>query len=182
MRWYHIDRFLEFVSGERAVSIKTVSLSEDHMHDYWPGYPIMPSTLIVEGLAQTGGLLVGESVGFEKCVILAKLSKAVFHDLARPGDQRTYTSVLENSSSDGAIVRGTSYKGDQLQAEIDIVFAYIPERLAGVEQFYPADFLSTMRKFGMYAVLKTPEGEPKLPPAYMLEAEQNAFKSGLLDD
>ena len=92
-----------------------------------------------------------------------------------------YTSVLENRTDDGAIVKGTSHKGDQLQAEIDIVFAFIPQRLAA-EQFYPADFLSTMRKFGMYEVLRTPEGEPKLPPAHMLEAEQNAFKSGLLDD
>ena len=181
MRWYHIDRFVEFTSGERAISIKTVSLSEDHLHEYWPGYPILPSTLIVEGLAQTGGLLVGEAVGFEQCVILAKISRAVFHELVRPGDQLTYTSVLESCTDDGAIVKGTSHRGDQLQAEIDIVFAFIPQRLAA-EQFYPADFLSSMRKFGMYEVLKTPEGEPKLPPAYMLEAEENAFKSGLLDD
>ena len=132
-------------------------------------------------LAQTGGLLVGEVGGFEQCVILAKISRAVFHEIVRPGAQLTYTSVLENYTDDGAIVKGTSHNGDELQAEIDIVFAFIPKRLA-VEQFYPADFLSSMRKFGMYEVLKTPEGEPKLPPAYMLEAEQNAFKSGLLDD
>lgn len=182
MRWYHIDRFVEFVSGQRAITVKTISLTEDHLHDYWPGYPIMPSTLIVEGMAQTGGLLVGEMIGFERCVILAKVSRATFHEVAVPGDRLTYTATIETQTSEGAIVHGTSHKEDVLQAEINLVFGFIPERMEGVEQFYPADFLSTMRKFGMFDVLRTPEGEPKLPPARMLEAEQNAFASGLLDD
>jgi 3-hydroxyacyl-[acyl-carrier-protein] dehydratase len=182
MRWYHIDRFVEFVSGQRAVSIKTVSLTEDHIHDYWPGYPIFPSTLIVEGLAQTGGLLVGEMVGFERCVILAKVSRATFHELAVPGDRLTYTATLETQTPEGAIIKGTSHKDDILQAEINLVFGFIPERMEGVQQFYPADFLATMRKFGMFDVLQTPEGEPKLPPAFMLEAEKEALESGMLGD
>ena len=62
MRWIWIDRFVEFESGRRAVAIKNVSLAEEHLHDHFPGYPIMPNSLITEGLAQTGGLL-GHSFG-----------------------------------------------------------------------------------------------------------------------
>ena len=62
MRWIWIDRFVEFESGKRAVAIKNVTLAEDHLHDHFPGWPTMPNSLITEGLAQTGGLLVGETL------------------------------------------------------------------------------------------------------------------------
>ena len=61
MRWYWIDRFLEFNSGRSCQSVKNVSLAEEHLHDHFPGYPVMPASLIIEGLAQTGGILVGEA-------------------------------------------------------------------------------------------------------------------------
>ena len=64
MRWYWIDRFLEFVSGSHAVTVKNVSLVEEQMENYVPGHPLMPGSLNIEGFAQTGGLLVGEHRGF----------------------------------------------------------------------------------------------------------------------
>ena len=76
MRWYWIDRFTEFESGRRAKAVKNITLAEDHLHDHFPGYPIMPNSLVIEGMAQTGGLLVCESTGFREKVVLAKLSKA----------------------------------------------------------------------------------------------------------
>ena len=75
MRWFWIDRFLEFRSGQYAKAVKNVSLAEDHLHDHFPGYPVMPSSLVVEGLAQTGGLLVGEHSNFEEQGGLAKVPK-----------------------------------------------------------------------------------------------------------
>ena len=42
MRWYWIDRFLEFESGRYAKAVKNVSLAEDHLHDHFPGYPVSP--------------------------------------------------------------------------------------------------------------------------------------------
>jgi len=60
MRWYWIDKFLEFESGSRAKAVKNVSLSEEHLHDHFPGFPVMPASLMIEGMAQTGGILLGE--------------------------------------------------------------------------------------------------------------------------
>ena len=58
MRWFWIDRFSELVSGKTATAIKTISLSEEHLHDHFCGIPTMPNSLILEGMAQTAGMLV----------------------------------------------------------------------------------------------------------------------------
>ena len=83
MRWIWIDKFLEFRSGQFARTIKNLTLAEEHLHDHFPGYPVMPATLIIEGLAQTGGILVGEAGSFAEKVILAKISRAEFHGVAK---------------------------------------------------------------------------------------------------
>ncbi|MFI4874980.1 MAG: beta-hydroxyacyl-ACP dehydratase, partial [Blastopirellula sp. JB062] len=57
MRWFWVDQFLEFESGRTAKSVKSISLAEDHLHDHFSGIPIMPHSLVIEGIAQTGGLL-----------------------------------------------------------------------------------------------------------------------------
>ena len=74
MRWFWIDRFVEFESGHRAVAVKNVTLAEEHVLDYLLGYPILPPSLIVEGLAQTGGLLVSQHGDFLERVVLAKVN------------------------------------------------------------------------------------------------------------
>ncbi len=66
MRWFWFDRYTEFVSGKHAVGIKNVTLAEEHLHDHFPGCPVMPNALIIEGLAQTGGLLVSEAQNYER--------------------------------------------------------------------------------------------------------------------
>ena len=55
MRWIWIDRIVEFQSGSFLKAIKNVSLAEEHLHDHFPGFPVMPASLITEGLAQSGG-------------------------------------------------------------------------------------------------------------------------------
>ncbi|HEX5102905.1 MAG TPA: beta-hydroxyacyl-ACP dehydratase, partial [Pirellulaceae bacterium] len=102
MRWFWIERFVEFERGRRAVAIKNVSLVEEELDEYTPGYPVMPNTLIIEGMAQTAGLLIGEMTGFEARVILAKIGKAVFHRYAIPGDSLRYTAVISDVNADGA--------------------------------------------------------------------------------
>ena len=49
MRWIWIDGFVEFESGRRASAVKNVTLAEEHLHDHFPGFPVMPATLIIEG-------------------------------------------------------------------------------------------------------------------------------------
>src|SRR5262245_41406760 len=122
MRWMWIDRFLEFESGHRAVAIKNVTLAEEVVDEYLPYNPIFPSSLIVEGLAQTGGLLVGEHNEYRERVVLAKLGKAIFHRPARPGEQLRYTAVVEEVNPQGAIVRCAAHVGTEPVADVEMVF------------------------------------------------------------
>src|SRR5579859_5251561 len=106
MRWIWIDRFLEFQSGKSARALKNLSLAEDYFAEHFPGYPVMPAPLILEGLAQTGGILVGEANDFREKVVLAKISKAVFHREALAGEQLIYDVEMLMLSSEGASVKG----------------------------------------------------------------------------
>ena len=103
MRWFWIDRFIEFHSGKSAKAIKNVSLAEEHLHDHYPGFPVMPGSLMIEGMAQTGGILLGESHGFKHVVILAKIPKVVFHSWACPGDQLVYSAELLDAREEGGM-------------------------------------------------------------------------------
>ncbi|HWL09757.1 MAG TPA: 3-hydroxyacyl-ACP dehydratase FabZ family protein [Planctomicrobium sp.] len=132
MRWFWVDRFIEFKSGELARSIKNVSLAEEHLHDHFPGFPVMPCSLIMEGMAQTGGILLGESHKFKYLVFLAKVPKFVSHRPARPGDQLIYTAKLLEAREEGGMTSVTAHCGDELVAEAEIVFANLTEEDAGI--------------------------------------------------
>src|SRR5437763_14208268 len=88
MRWIWIDKFLEFRSGQFARAVKNLTLAEEHLHDHFPGYPVMPASLIIEGLAQTGGILVGEAGGCAERAVVAKIPRADVAGDACAGYQR----------------------------------------------------------------------------------------------
>lgn len=139
MRWIWIDRFVSFESGKAASAVKNLSLAEDHFADHMPGYPVMPAPLILEGLAQTGGILVGEANGFAKNVVLAKIPKASFRRDALAGETLTYTTTLTQLSDIGGLVAGTVHSGDELIAEAEIFFAHVEPNqlkdLTGADNF-----------------------------------------------
>lgn len=95
MRWIWIDKFVQFTPKQSAVAVKNVSLAEEHLHDLHPAFPIMPHTLIIEGMAQTAGILVGQARDFSEKVILAKIGRATFFRLTRPGDTLTFEAKIE---------------------------------------------------------------------------------------
>lgn len=134
MRWFWIDTFEQFEPGKRAVAVKCVSLAEEHLHDHFPLYPIMPNSLILEGMAQTGGILVGQMRNFEEKVVLAKVTKAVFHRHVRPGDRIRHEAVIENISEAGAAIAGTVTRdGDgEKVAEIALMFSHVDQNMAGM--------------------------------------------------
>src|SRR6201993_1343180 len=105
MRWLWIDRFLEFNRGKSARAVKNLSLAEDHFADHFPGYPVMPAALILEGLAQTGGILVGEANDFREKVILAKILWARFQREALAGEQLIFDVELLHLRPEGAAVQ-----------------------------------------------------------------------------
>jgi 3-hydroxyacyl-[acyl-carrier-protein] dehydratase len=172
-RWMWLDRFTEFVQGQRAEAIKTVSLTDEPVDMYLPAFPVMPCSLIIEGLAQTGGILISELKSFERPVVLAKVGSAVFHRPAQPGDTMTYLTEVEDVQPEGAIVRGTSRLDDELHAEVQLYFAYLDDRLGGIELIPPADVLSMLRLYGLYDVGETESGSPLDVPRRLLDAEDH---------
>ncbi|MHC4240614.1 MAG: 3-hydroxyacyl-ACP dehydratase FabZ family protein, partial [Planctomycetota bacterium] len=106
MRWIWIDKFTEFQSGKNAVALKNVTLAEEHLHDHFPGFPIMPECLMIEAMAQTAGILVGEAKKFQEKVILAKVKKAVFFDYVKPGDTIKLHAQIESIVSEAASTSG----------------------------------------------------------------------------
>lgn len=154
MRWIWIDKFTDFQSGKRAVAIKNVSLAEEHLHDHFPAYPVMPASLIVEGMAQTAGILVGEARNFEEKVILAKVKRARFLREVRPGDRLEYEATVEQVTEEAAMTSGKARVDGELLAEIDIVFSHIDNNLSGLvfpeENFvFTAGFKSLLRDYNV---------------------------------
>lgn len=137
MRWLWIDRFLTFDSGKMARTVKNLSLAEDLYADHFPGYPIMPAALIIEGLAQTGGILVGEANDFREKVVLAKIVSAKFSREFIAGEVLVYQTDILILRPEGASVAGKVYAvapgspvtGDlgPPQAEAEIFFAHLDQ-------------------------------------------------------
>lgn len=165
MRWIWIDKFVAFESRKRAVAVKAVTLAEDHIHDLYPDFPIMPHSLIVEAMAQTGGMLVGEAEKFAYKVILAKITRATFHRLIRTGETITFEAELEQFSDVGASIKGVvrlvrpavlnvdpatapagpnpaDLSAHPVVAEIDIMFSHLDNNLQGL-QFPEENFVFT---------------------------------------
>ncbi len=111
MRWLWIDRFLEFQRGKSACAIKNLSMAEDIFREHFPGYPVMPAALMLEGLAQTGGILVGEANDFKEKVVLAKILSAHFRREALAGETLIYDVEILNLRPEGASIKGKIYAG-----------------------------------------------------------------------
>ena len=142
MRWIWIDKFVQFESHVSATAIKNVTLAEEHLHDLYPAFPIVPHSLIIEGMAQTAGILVGEARNFQEKVILAKIGKATFHRLVRPGETMTFCARIEQLSDQGASTSGTVKAGDELVADLEIMFSHIDQNMSGM-QFPEHNFVFT---------------------------------------
>ena len=156
MRWIWLDRFVEFESGRRAVAVKNVTLAEDHLHDHFPGYPIMPASLMIEGMAQTAGILVGEARQFREKVILAKVKKARFERVVLPGEQIRYEAEVEHLSESAAGTVGRIFCGDEQVGQVDLVFSHIDQNISGLqfpeENFvFTPEFLGLLRNFRLGA-------------------------------
>ena len=172
MRWFWIDRFTEFVSGSHAVAVKGVSLAEDHLHDHAVGYPVMPNSLAVEGMAQAGGLLISEHYGFGELVVLAKLSKAKFTARARPGQTISYRVKADWIRNDSAQVSGVAHIGDRPYGEVQLLFARMGEQMAqqmGAKLFRPRDLQHWLELVSLFEVGVKQDGTRLKRSDYPLE-------------
>jgi 3-hydroxyacyl-[acyl-carrier-protein] dehydratase len=178
MRWYWFDQFTEFESGRRAVAVKRVNFAGEETRDYVPGFPVYPSSLIVEGMAQIGGVLVGWVNEFRENIVLAKVSKATFHDYARPGDELTLTVDVQDIRPEGAFVSGTCHVGTKLVAEVELCFAYIGEQVFAGETIDAADWVRIVRNTGVFAVGKDSQGNRLNLQGRLLEAASHPTYPG----
>lgn len=179
MRWFWIDRFTEFVSGKHASAVKCVSLSEEALDDYAPGRSYFPSSLIIEGLAQTGGLLVCQLTDFRGRVVLAKVQNYTVHFEAYPGDTLEYSVELTNKDENSAFIKGDSHIAGKLQAEIGLMFAILnDDRFAEVELFEPAELCRMCRLLKLFEIGVHEDGTPISIPQHFLDAEQAVLLRG----
>ncbi len=169
MRWMWIDQIVDFEAESRMVAIKNVSLAEEHLHDHFAAdakhpdaQPIMPACFIVEGMAQTAGILVGSVHRFREKVILAKVQKAVLHREVSPGQTLRYTATLDRIDTAGAATTGTvecrghGPNDDSWQhiGDIELMFSHIDQNIAGLkfpeENFVFSDnFRTILRAAGL---------------------------------
>jgi 3-hydroxyacyl-[acyl-carrier-protein] dehydratase len=135
MRWIWIDRFTAFDSRKSATAVKCLSMAEGHYAEHFPGHPVMPAALMLEGLAQTGGILVGEANDFKSNVVLAKIPKAAFTREAVPGEMLTYTTTVQDLRDEGAMVHGTVSIDGETIGEAEIFFAHVDAAKLGMGDF-----------------------------------------------
>ena len=133
MRWFWVDRFIDFQPGRSARALKNVSLAEEHVHDHFPGHPTHPATLMIEGMAQTAGILVGQARDFREKVILAKIAKAVFDDIVTPGDQVRYEAEIQTLTDEAASTAGIVRRGDEQIGQINLLFSHVDQSRGGVK-------------------------------------------------
>lgn len=170
-RWFWMDRFEKFESGREAVAVKSTSMAEEQNDNYLPGMVVMPQTLILEGLAQASGLLVSEQNRFTEQVVLAKITKAAFHDLTEAGDTLTYRTRLENLQAEGGVCRCEVSCDGQPRAEAELIFSHLDDRFPP-ELFEKPDFLRTLHQFRLFEVGRNAEGGAIEIPEHLRDAER----------
>src|SRR5689334_21486795 len=127
MRYLLLDRITSLEPPE-ARGVKCVSLADDVFADHFPGHPIMPGALIVESLAQLGGVLV-EAAMRERGrndlhALLTMVDRAKFRRMVRPGDKLELEARLITAREEGGQVRAMATVEGQLAAEAELTFAF----------------------------------------------------------
>lgn len=107
-----VDRIIDYVPGEMAVGIKNVSFNEPQFQGHFPGRPIMPGVLIVEAMAQVGGVVLTQLPGIDGLCMFAGIDKVRFRRPVVPGDQLVMTVTL-------LTVKRQRFGKMQARAEVD---------------------------------------------------------------
>jgi UDP-3-O-[3-hydroxymyristoyl] N-acetylglucosamine deacetylase/3-hydroxyacyl-[acyl-carrier-protein] dehydratase len=123
-----VDRVLELEPGRRAIGVKNVSINEPFFPGHYPGTPIMPGVLIVEALAQMGGLLLSQTLEHTgKVAVLLSLDKVKLRKAVTPGDQLVLEVETMRATSRSAAVKARAVVGGKVAAEAEIRFMMVDQ-------------------------------------------------------
>jgi UDP-3-O-[3-hydroxymyristoyl] N-acetylglucosamine deacetylase/3-hydroxyacyl-[acyl-carrier-protein] dehydratase len=121
-----VDRVVEIVKDQKAVGIKNVTFNDIFFQGHYPGTPIMPGVLIVEALAQLGGILLSTKLEHTgKLAVLLSMDKVKMRQPVVPGDQLILEAVAVRVKSRTGHVRCKAFVADRLAAEADIKFMLV---------------------------------------------------------
>jgi len=122
-----IDRVLEIKEGEFISAYKNVSISEGIFQGHFPGHPIYPGVMIVEGMAQAGGVLAFKSLSKEeqaktqdKVVYFMSIDKCKFRAPVRPGDRLEYKLSVIKHKGNIWVLKGEAYVDNKLTTEAEL--------------------------------------------------------------
>lgn len=125
-----IDRVVEFERARRLVAIKNVTINEPFFQGHFPGYPIMPGVLVVEAMAQAGGILLMHELPdrADKLVVFTGIERAKFRRPVTPGDQlRIEIDVLSFRPRAGRIA-GRALVDGKLACEATLTCQVVPRK------------------------------------------------------
>jgi 3-hydroxyacyl-[acyl-carrier-protein] dehydratase len=127
-----VDRIIEIAPPHRAIGIKQVTSNEPFFQGHFPSYPVMPGVLIVEAMAQVGGVAVLSSEEYAgKLALFAGIDNVRFKRQVRPGDTLRIEVQLNQIRRGIGIGSGTATVDGELACKGDIMFALVdkPEAL-----------------------------------------------------
>lgn len=117
-----VDRVVELETGKKAKGIKNITMNEPFFQGHFPGHPIMPGVLIIEAMAQVGGILAFKSANVaNKAVYFMAIDKAKFRKPVLPGDRLEL--VLEVTKQRGAVwaFKGEAFVDGNLVSEAELM-------------------------------------------------------------
>ena len=122
-----VDRVSDLTPGESLIGYKNVSISEPVFEGHFPGHPIYPGVMILEGMAQAGGILAFKSMGDlseedvkNKVVYFMSIDKAKFRNPVRPGDKLEYRVNVIKHKGNIWVLEGKAYVDDTLASEAEL--------------------------------------------------------------
>ena len=122
-----VDKILSVVPNESVTGIKNVTINEPFFQGHFPGRPVMPGVLILEGMAQTGGIMAyystPENIG-NKVIFFAGIYKALFRKPVITGDQIVFTLEVVKYKRGILIMNGAAHVDEKLVAEAELMATF----------------------------------------------------------